>query len=193
MRNNNLLPCGLTFIFIVLLVLEIGPLAVCQGHYLYYVTESMYYLCARTNKLALFFRKSKLDSICLSRWLVYTIATYQQKSYLLFKLFHSISRFIYPGLVSLFIATLYFPPGLGQYLVSTLSTQQQIMSLFSNFTWMSDDLNIEQAQIVSNWTNGHSNPFVTLAIYMVSTVSVNILFLNLIAILTYLLFCGSFS
>ena len=112
---------------------------------------------------------------------------------LLFKLFHSISRFIYPGLVSLFIATLYFPPGLGQYLVSTLSTQQQIMSLFSNFTWMSNDLNIEQAQIVSNWTNGHSNPFVTLAIYMVSTVSVNILFLNLIAILTYLLFCGSFS
>ena len=84
--------------------------------------------------------------------------------------FDSYSRFIYPALVSLFIATLYFPPGLGQFLVSELTTRQQIMSLFSNFTWMSDDLTVEQAGIVSHWTNEYSNLFVTLGIYMVATV-----------------------
>lgn len=84
--------------------------------------------------------------------------------------FDSCSRFIYPALVSLFIATLYFPPGLGQFLVSTLTTRQQIISLFSNFTWMSEDLTAEQAQIVGHWTNDYSNLFVTLGIYMVATV-----------------------
>ncbi len=93
---------------------------------------------------------------------------------------HSIlsSRFIYPGLVSLFIATLYFPPGLGQFLVSTLTTRQQIMSLFSNFTWMSDDLTVEQAEIVGYWTNDYSNLFVTLGIYMVATVFPTTLVVN---------------
>ena len=54
------------------------------------------------------------------------------------------SRFIYPGLVSLFIATVYFPLGLGQFLASTLTTQQQINSLFSNFTWLKDDLTVSK-------------------------------------------------
>lgn len=81
------------------------------------------------------------------------------------------SRFIYPGLVSLFIATLYFPLGLGQFLASTLTTQQQIVALFSNFTWMSDELTVQQAQIVSHWTNEYCNIFVNLGVFMIFTVS----------------------
>ena len=81
------------------------------------------------------------------------------------------SRFIYPGLVSLFIATVYFPLGLGQFLASSLTTQQQIISLFSNFTWMSDDLTVEQQAIVDHWSNPYVSIFVNLGIFVVVTVS----------------------
>ena len=86
------------------------------------------------------------------------------------------SRFIYPGLVSLLIASLYFPLGLGQFLASELTTQQQIIALFSNFTWMSDDLTPQQAQIVSYWTNDYANIFVNLGIFMIFTVSSKMFF-----------------
>jgi len=85
------------------------------------------------------------------------------------------NRFIYPGLVSLFIATVYFPLGLGQFLASTLTTQQQINSLFSNFTWLKDDLTVEEETIVSHWINGHTNLLVNLGTFSITTVLLTIL------------------
>nr|CAH0108618.1 unnamed protein product [Daphnia galeata] len=114
------------------------------------LSGALFVLCHR--KYVLFMRKNK------------RISSFLQKN-----------RFIYPAVVSLFIATLYFPPGLGQFLVSTLTTRQQIMSLFSNFTWMSDDLTTEQSAIVSQWTNEYSNIFVTLGIYMATTFFLTVL------------------
>ena len=79
--------------------------------------------------------------------------------------------------MSLFIATLYFPLGLGQFLASELSTQQQIISLFANFTYMSDDLTVQQAQIVKYWSNDYCNIFVNLGIFVIVTVSLAVIFI----------------
>ncbi|XP_046448305.1 chloride channel protein 2-like isoform X1 [Daphnia pulex] len=79
------------------------------------------------------------------------------------------NRFIYPGLMSLLITTLHFPLGLGQFLASTLSTRTQILHLFSNFTWVSDDLTVEQAEIVSHWVTDSCSIFVNLSLYMLVT------------------------
>ncbi len=149
--------------------------------FLYYVTGNMYFLCGKTKELAHSFKRSKSHCCYSSQFtLVVSHSRNEQQTtlvlltlhylFLLLLLFDPPSRFIYPAVVSLFIATLYFPPGLGQFLVSTLTTRQQIMSLFSNFTWMSDDLTAEQSEIVSHWTNEYSNIFVTLGIYMATTV-----------------------
>jgi hypothetical protein len=78
---------------------------------------------------------------------------------------------LYPGLVSLFIASIYFPLGLGQFMASTLTTQQQVISLFSNFTWSRDDLSVEQEDMIAQWRNQHTNIFVSLGIFSVITVS----------------------
>jgi len=85
------------------------------------------------------------------------------------------NRFIYPGLVSLFIATIYFPLGLGQFLASTLTTHQQIISLFANFTWIKDDLTVEEATLVNHWTNGHANVLVNLGVFTLTTLLLTIL------------------
>jgi len=163
--------------------------------FLYCVTGSMYFLCGKTKELAHSFKRSKSHCCYSSQFtLVVSHNRNQQQTtlalltlhyffffiffFFLLLLFDPPSRFIYPAVVSLFIATLYFPPGLGQFLVSTLTTRQQIMSLFSNFTWMSDDLTAEQSEIVSHWTNEYSNIFVTLGIYMATTVLATTLYIH---------------
>uniref|UniRef100_A0A6Q2Z258 Chloride channel protein n=1 Tax=Esox lucius TaxID=8010 RepID=A0A6Q2Z258_ESOLU len=44
-------------------------------------------------------------------------------------------RLIYPGAVTLVIATLTFPPGFGQFMAGELMPRECINSLFDNFTW----------------------------------------------------------
>uniref|UniRef100_H3CRI8 Chloride voltage-gated channel 1 n=1 Tax=Tetraodon nigroviridis TaxID=99883 RepID=H3CRI8_TETNG len=44
-------------------------------------------------------------------------------------------RFIYPGAVTLIIATFTFPPGFGQFMAGELMPRECINSLFDNFTW----------------------------------------------------------
>uniref|UniRef100_A0A8C8K338 Chloride channel protein n=1 Tax=Oncorhynchus tshawytscha TaxID=74940 RepID=A0A8C8K338_ONCTS len=45
------------------------------------------------------------------------------------------SRLIFPGVVTLVIATLTFPPGFGQFMAGELMPRECINSLFDNFTW----------------------------------------------------------
>lgn len=63
--------------------------------------------------------------------------------------------------------------------MSKLTTKQQIVELFSNFTWYDAQqgrLGSDQVSIVSHWTNdGSTDVFVTLGMYMISTVSHSIL------------------
>lgn len=65
---------------------------------------------------------------------------------------------------------MFYPPGFGRYLATTLTNKQQINALFANFTWIGDDLTVEQAETLSHWDAENTNLFVTLGIYMMSTV-----------------------
>ncbi|TSK34827.1 Chloride channel protein 1 [Bagarius yarrelli] len=49
--------------------------------------------------------------------------------------FAVIGRLIYPGVVTLIIATFTFPPGFGQFMAGELMPRECINSLFDNFTW----------------------------------------------------------
>ncbi|XP_022529221.2 chloride channel protein 1 isoform X2 [Astyanax mexicanus] len=44
-------------------------------------------------------------------------------------------RLIYPGVVTLIIASFTFPPGFGQFMAGELMPRESINSLFDNFTW----------------------------------------------------------
>ncbi|XP_068158143.1 chloride channel protein 2-like [Drosophila tropicalis] len=75
------------------------------------------------------------------------------------------NRFIYPGFIALIISTLTFPLGTGQFLGGQLSSDEQLSDLFSNFTWTSAHLSLEQAEIVSHWSTKYSSVFVNLTCY----------------------------
>ncbi|XP_055541757.1 chloride channel protein 2 isoform X3 [Wyeomyia smithii] len=79
------------------------------------------------------------------------------------------NRFLYPGILALIVATLSFPLGFGQYIAGELSTHEQVLQLFSNFTWSNHDLTVEQAAIVSNWRTAYTDVFANLFIYLLYT------------------------
>ncbi|XP_046643133.1 chloride channel protein 2-like [Daphnia pulicaria] len=85
------------------------------------------------------------------------------------------NRFIYPSIVSVLIASLFYPSGFGRYLATTLSTKQQVGALFANFTWLSDDLSVEQAERLSHWDVANTNLFVGLGIFMSANFFLSIL------------------
>lgn len=60
-------------------------------------------------------------------------------------------RFLYPGAVALAVATVSFPLGPGAYLAADLTTHDQVVSLFSNFTFSKADLTVEQLATVRHW------------------------------------------
>lgn len=81
-----------------------------------------------------------------------------------------LSPFFYPGFIALMVASVMFPPGLGQYMASTLGTAQQMQQFFSNFTWTSSNLTLVQRQIVNHWSTDHSEIFCHLWIFVAFTV-----------------------
>lgn len=85
--------------------------------------------------------------------------------------YFSFSRFLYPGILALIVSSISYPLGTGQFIAGELSTHEQVSQLFSNFTWTKDDLTVEQATIVTNWTTHVSDVFVNLTAYTLFTVS----------------------
>ncbi|KAK6641646.1 hypothetical protein RUM44_013361 [Polyplax serrata] len=73
------------------------------------------------------------------------------------------NRFLYPGIVSLLVASTCFPFGLGRYMAGDLSTHEQVSSLFTNFTWTKRDFTVEEIEILRHWSTEHTNVFVSLA------------------------------
>ena len=72
--------------------------------------------------------------------------------------------------MAVFIGSMLFPLGFGRFLATTLTNKQQIGALFANFTWMSNDLTVEQADLLSHWNAEDTNLFVSLGIFTLSTV-----------------------
>ena len=87
------------------------------------------------------------------------------------------NRFIYPTLVALFLASLTFPPGLGQFHAGILGTHEQVEELFSNITWVDTNPNLppEHHHILDNWTTPYTSVIPNLAIYVLYTFLGNIL------------------
>ncbi|KAL7728339.1 hypothetical protein ACLKA6_007436 [Drosophila palustris] len=75
------------------------------------------------------------------------------------------NRYLYPGILALIISTLTFPLGTGQFIGGDLETEKQLSHLYSNFTWTSSDLNVEQSEIVSHWTTKYTSVFGNLICY----------------------------
>ena len=55
-------------------------------------------------------------------------------------------------------------------LYRTLFFIPQVLDLFSNFTWSSNDLAIDQDEIVSHWRNPYTDFYINLCIFIVVTV-----------------------
>lgn len=68
------------------------------------------------------------------------------------------------------MSSLSYPLGTGQFIAGELSGHEQVSQLFSNFTWIQDDLTVEQATIVSNWATNYTNVFANLTAYTLFTV-----------------------
>lgn len=79
------------------------------------------------------------------------------------------NRFLYPGIIALAVASISFPLGFGQFIAGELSTHEQVMQMFTNFTWTKDDLTVEQAAIVKNWNTPNTSVFVNLVLYILFT------------------------
>uniref|UniRef100_A0A1B0G9E3 Chloride channel protein n=1 Tax=Glossina morsitans morsitans TaxID=37546 RepID=A0A1B0G9E3_GLOMM len=79
------------------------------------------------------------------------------------------NRFLYPGFLALLVSTISFPLGTGQFIAGELATHEQVIQLFSNFTWSRDDLTVEQAAIVTHWVTPYTNVFINLTCYVIFT------------------------
>lgn len=77
------------------------------------------------------------------------------------------NRFLYPGLVTFLAATVTFPHGLGKYIASDLAPEEQLIDLFSNFTWTKDEFSIKEREVLEHWTTDHTNVFINLSGYIV--------------------------
>ncbi|XP_034937991.1 chloride channel protein 2 isoform X2 [Chelonus insularis] len=84
-------------------------------------------------------------------------------------LFLQKNRFLYPGIVSLLVASVSFPLGLGQFMAGELNTHNQVHGLFTNFTWTKQRLSVEEMSVVKHWTTPYSDVFVGLFGYVLFT------------------------
>ena len=74
-------------------------------------------------------------------------------------------------MVALAISSLTCPLGLGQFMAADLTTHDQVVQLFSNFTWTGPHHSVAELEVIRHWNTPHSNIFITLTIYIVATVS----------------------
>nr|XP_022908827.1 chloride channel protein 2 [Onthophagus taurus] len=79
------------------------------------------------------------------------------------------NRFLYPGLVALLISTVSFPLGLGQFIAGDLTTHEQVLNLFSNFTWTNSNLTVEQQAVLNHWITPYTGVFINLAGFVLFT------------------------
>ncbi|XP_026317141.1 chloride channel protein 2 [Hyposmocoma kahamanoa] len=77
------------------------------------------------------------------------------------------NRFIYPGIMTLAVMTILWPPGIGKYMAADLSNQGQVLAMFANFTW-GDNLTAAQAAVVDHWRTPEVDIFGCLVIYFFS-------------------------
>lgn len=84
------------------------------------------------------------------------------------------SRFIYPLFIALIYTTITFPLGVGQFIGTTMGGRDQVVTLFSNFTWTNNNLTVSQNAVVSKWTTKYSGIYVNLVCFVAYQVKNNL-------------------
>nr|XP_055053602.1 chloride channel protein 2-like isoform X1 [Misgurnus anguillicaudatus] len=76
--------------------------------------------------------------------------------------------FVYSGLVSVFISTLTFPPGFGQFMAGQLTQKDSLISFFDNRTWSRDGIveDFDQDDHLFAWKHPQANVFVVLSVFV---------------------------
>ncbi|XP_055864157.1 chloride channel protein 2-like isoform X2 [Biomphalaria glabrata] len=78
------------------------------------------------------------------------------------------NRFIYPSVITFVIASMTFPPGLGQFFAGKLTGKMAINNLFSNITWAEGQAdNINDEIILNTWNHPLTNVYVTLVLHII--------------------------
>ena len=88
------------------------------------------------------------------------------------------NRFIYPFIISFIISTITFPGLLGRFLASDSTTHEQIVTLFSNFTWARKPAEMETYEYdhIKHWRDPYTESiFVSLTIYIITNFFLTIL------------------
>ncbi|KFM68328.1 Chloride channel protein 2, partial [Stegodyphus mimosarum] len=77
------------------------------------------------------------------------------------------NRFMYPAIITIIISSLTFPLGLGQFMAAELTNHEVMKELFSNITWSSSQLEVDDAIIVSHWTTLYTSIYVNLTLFII--------------------------
>ncbi|KAF7493069.1 Chloride channel protein 2 [Sarcoptes scabiei] len=85
------------------------------------------------------------------------------------------NRFVYPGLITFILSTVAYPPFLGKYFASTLSTHDTLEDLFSNITWGSNSNDSTRLQMIEHWSTDHTSIYFNLTVYIIMTVWMSLL------------------
>ncbi|KRT78773.1 hypothetical protein AMK59_7172, partial [Oryctes borbonicus] len=79
------------------------------------------------------------------------------------------NRFLYPGIVAWIVSSVSFPLGFGQFMAGDLTTHQQVINLFSNFTWTKSNFTVEELDVLNHWTTPYSGVWVSLIGFVLFT------------------------
>lgn len=79
------------------------------------------------------------------------------------------NRFLYPGIIALMVSTLTFPLGTGQFMAGDLTTHNQVMALFSNFTWTKTNHTPQEEDLIKHWKTEYSGVIFSLSCYVIFT------------------------
>ncbi|XP_066251940.1 chloride channel protein 2 isoform X2 [Euwallacea similis] len=77
------------------------------------------------------------------------------------------NRFLYPGIVALAVSTLTFPLGTGQFIAGDLTTHNQVVALFSNFTWTKSNHTPFEESIIKHWKTDYTGVIFCLNCYVI--------------------------
>merc|ERR1719494_114932 len=84
-----------------------------------------------------------------------------------FNKFLSKSRFIYPALIVVVVATLSFPKGLGMFMAGQLTSREAGADLFSNTTWTVHNNDPITQEILRHWDSEYTNVYITLVVFII--------------------------
>ncbi|KAJ3651130.1 hypothetical protein Zmor_017187 [Zophobas morio] len=85
------------------------------------------------------------------------------------------NHFVYPGFISLVVASINFPLGIGQFMAGHVGYAVQVQHMFANFSWMAPNLTVAEQAVVNNWKTPWTGPYLHLVCLIAFNFVCNIL------------------